>query len=268
MQDVVAYLFSDLITETTAKDDFEAHPFYFHPPVKSPVLQKRASTVPPEGKSQSIENLPCLRIPMNYIPRTPRGIIFGSDALCDVVISSNSVSQFHISITFDAQRRVVVQDLCSSHGTQVTYNDKGNGYRSGFTWVIQPTGYQVIELSNDIKFRIVLPQHPLSSKEFIEKADKFREGSDSPETLMEALQLHTKRTASVAGQLSRDPIYLKEQVGQGSYGVVYSLWDVSTGVTYARKEPSPRALRRGHYEYYEWEKEVKILKSLDHVSTH
>jgi hypothetical protein len=50
--------------------------------------------------------------------------------------------------------------------------------------------------------------------------------------------------------------------GHGAFAVVRRVWDVSTGIEYARKEP----LDKRRFDRKAWEKEADIINQISHVS--
>jgi hypothetical protein len=178
------------------------------------------------------------------------------------------VSQKHFSITFDAQRRVIVRDS-SKHGTGVSYDGQAqNEIRDHFTWIIFP-GFKTIEVSipsADISFKIKLGKHENRDEEFFANVDKVfppsvRMGEGGLATPMQRLVMSSQNrsVASSEAATPRDgPIYLRhERVGKGAFGKVYRLTNVSTGEPYAGKS----------FEYFDCEREVDIMRAIEHVRT-
>ncbi|EEU47588.1 uncharacterized protein NECHADRAFT_78163 [Fusarium vanettenii 77-13-4] len=182
----------------------------------------------------TIESLPCAEIRFSNIPRTGRGIIIGSHPDCDIVVLKRGISSRHISITFDEQKRLIVKDWGSLIGTQVTYDGQGAGKRSKFQWIIggpeipRNTDDLILEIRNDISFRIVISQHEIYCPEYIEKVDRFCHGTASPEELLDDLNLISRPMTMAptgANTPGRDDIYLGNKLGEGSFGVVTHLWN-------------------------------------------
>jgi len=55
-------------------------------------------------------------------------------------------------------------------------------------------------------------------------------------------------------------VSLRNKIGRGSYGVVYRVWNVSTGEEYALKKPADRS-----FKVAAWEREILIMKRIKHV---
>ncbi|KAM3549397.1 hypothetical protein ARSEF4850_008877 [Beauveria asiatica] len=63
---------------------------------------ERESTEPPENQGAStLDYLPYLEITFSDIPRTNRGLMFGSNPNCDVVLDDEGISNVHFSLAFD-----------------------------------------------------------------------------------------------------------------------------------------------------------------------
>jgi hypothetical protein len=60
---------------------------------------------------------------------------------------------------------------------------------------------------------------------------------------------------------------VKVRLGEGAFGVVSRVWDVSTGYAYALKEPSDKAIRTGMVDFKAWQKEAENLSRISHVSS-
>ncbi|KAL6361270.1 hypothetical protein LRP88_04736 [Fusarium phalaenopsidis] len=132
------------------------------------------------------------------------------------------------------QKRLIVKDWGSLIGTQVAYDNQGAGKRSKFQWIIggpeipRNTYNLILEIRNDVSFRIVVSQHDVSCPEYIEKVDRFCRGTASPEELLDDLDLISRpiTMASIgANTPGTDDIYLKKKLGEGSFGAVTHLWN-------------------------------------------
>jgi hypothetical protein len=177
------------------------------------------------------------------------------------------VGKKHFSITFDAQRRVILRDA-SKYGTTVSYDGAGNELRSHFTWIIFPD-FETIEVSiprADISFEIKLGKHKDCEDEFSANVDKVfppsvRMGEGGLATPM--LQLHMPSgngsvVSSGTTTLGRGPIYLRhERIGKGTFGRVYRMTDVSTGKPYAGK----------YIDDFDCTREVTVMSEVKHVRT-
>jgi serine/threonine protein kinase len=68
----------------------------------------------------------------------------------------------------------------------------------------------------------------------------------------------TSVTASGSATPRRGPIYLQhERIGKGSFGRVYRVTDVSTGIDYAGK----------YIDHSDCRREVAVMREVDHVRT-
>ncbi|KAH0438167.1 camk family protein kinase protein [Colletotrichum camelliae] len=152
----------------------EGNPRYMPPQLPQPSRirpthcdrRKRQSTEPLQNSGASaLDYLPSLAARFGEIPRTDKGLIFGSNPNCDVVLRAQGVSNIYFSLTFDVFNRPVIQDLNSLRGTEVTYNEKGKGVRRDFRWIVgghhipQEKKSIIITVPNAVSFQIVILPH-------------------------------------------------------------------------------------------------------------
>ncbi len=63
------------------------------------------------------------------------------------------------------------------------------------------------------------------------------------------------------------PVLHRERIGNGSYGVVIHVWNISTREEYVVKRPLAKLIRSHKFSKRMWEKEAEIMSSVSHVST-
>ena len=223
-----------------------------------------------------------LKLSFSKLPKNVNhGFVFGWGPDCDIQLVDRknlqpgdrdkvkNVSQRHFSITFDAQRGVILRDT-STNGTTVSYDAQAKDeIRSYFTWIIFP-GFKTIEASipsAELSFKIQLGSHDSCEAQFFANVDAVLPQRLRTEDSMLAspiMQLNmrsrdTSVAASGAGTPRHGPIYLlRKQIGKGTFGKVYTVIDVSTGNQYAGKS---------FFEQdYKLDREVAIMKEVKHVS--
>lgn len=262
---------NDLATAAIQKSRFSVNP----PPAPSPTNIPSATTwftifsddpTPPSGT-------PYIQISLERAPTTPLGITFGSDSLCDVVLTGyKGVSRHHCSITFDSKGRLIVRDLDSKSGTQVTYDGEGQGYRQGFHWIVGEGGgankKTVIHIGPKLSFLVeVQNAGDTSNPSYLQKVERFRAGNSAglqATTLLDAgLHVEARLASETIPPLS--PIYLSKPLGQGSSGRAMYQWNVSTGEEIVIKEPI-HGLFMDDARIEEWKREAKAMERLRHVS--
>lgn len=162
----------------------------------------------------------------------------------------------------------------STNGTEITYDIRGAGKRRNFVWVIggdrvtQRTQQIVITITEDLRFRVVVPKHDITSSHYIDKVKQFLKGTADPVKMLTELKVQSQGgTARQTGAHTptNEPIILKTKIGEGTFGVVSHLWDVSTAAQYALKEPTAAALKYRQI-VLEWKEEARLMGKVSHVS--
>ena len=238
--------------------------------------RNRQPTQEPEDHGDKLGNKACLELRFSHGPQTRHGFVLGTDPFSDIVLLNvPGISFHHLTITFDLHNRPIVQDLGSLHGTEVTYGNEGKGVRSDFVWIVgghrvpQKKESIVIKIHKDFKFLMVVYYHEITSPQYIDNVNRFRQGATDAVRLVDRLDLRSRpHTEYVSGAHTpgSGPIHLKKKVGEGAFGVVTHCWDVSTGVEYALKEPSEKAIKRNRVDVNAWKKEARIMRQISHVS--
>ncbi|KAJ4286018.1 hypothetical protein N0V88_008133 [Collariella sp. IMI 366227] len=235
---------------------------------------------------------PGLRLGFDDERKSSLGILIGTSPKCDIVLpkrdSLSGISPYHCTITFDEQGRLILKDLQNPEdqrrrkrgrtafmpGTAVTYNGKGGQKRCAFTWILGDHEFTadnqpiVIALHDNLKFQIVVAPQDIHSSSYKENVARFLSG---PSVCVDDLSLgqlglwSMSSTAEQSGAQSpsemqppsKDAILLDGgELGRGGFAVVIRVWNVSTGLEYASKEP----LKKRHWEYLE--REINVLKGI------
>ena len=218
----------------------------------------------------SLDYRPCLKLTFNDGPKTHYGIVSGSDPDCDfVLLETVGVSYHHLAFGFDDDYYFYVQDLGSTCGTMVKYGNKHQGRRRWGKCIIgghdflEDAGPIVVGVTQFLQFLVVVPVRNTKSPEYRAKVDKFRQGTAGTEDLFSGLKLKsrtaTRRPSGTHSPLTGDVI-LSEKLGQGSFGVVWHVWNATTGKEYALKEPKDK------YDQSRWRLEAEIMRRISHVS--
>ncbi|KAL1858358.1 hypothetical protein VTK73DRAFT_7839 [Phialemonium thermophilum] len=257
----------------------EANETRYVPPrrIKQPMVGRTESDpTPPESPSETVQDCfdgGCLELRFSHGPQTPYGFVFGSHPNCDVVLP-HYTSSHHFALTFDEQGRLIVKDLGSLNGTEVTYNGQGRGKRRDFVWIVGGHSFLhnekriLITLSRDFSLQIVAAYHNITSPEYIDHVKRFRLGAADADNLLGRLDLRSRLQTGVASgarALGSDAITLQEVLGEGSFGVVRRFWNVSTAAECAVKQPSENAIRMGRVSIHEWKQEARIMAQISHA---
>ncbi|KAI3532307.1 hypothetical protein CABS02_13892 [Colletotrichum abscissum] len=282
MDPCVAYLFPHDDHYKRASQAIEASPRYMPPRLTQPSRTRRSrrdrhereSTEPPQdSESSTLDFLPCLAIGFSDIPRTDKGIVFGSNPNCDVILDSQGVSNVHFSLTFDQYYRPIIRDLGSLVGTEVTYDRDGQGIRRQFQWIIyghdipQRKESIVVTIPRIMSFRVIVPFHNIESPEYILAVDIFKQGKEMTDELFGDLGVDYPETRAVTGAHTpgAGEIYLRERLGEGGYGTVTHLWNVSSGREHVEKAPPAKAIRRRNYSEKAWRREARLMSQVSHL---
>lgn len=221
---------------------------------------------------------PCMELRFSDTPRSSHGIVFGRDPDSDIPLPNfPCISHHHFTLTFDDQNRLIVKDWSSLVGTQVTYNNEGEGLRSGFQWIIVGRNSFAadrriivsIPYRPAVQLHIVPGQHDTESSAYIDKVQRFREGSATAEDLFRGLDMPNRPETQMPTGVQTPgagPIYLRKKLGEGAFAVVTHCWDVSTAHEFAIKEPSAKAIKHRRVKVDSWRNEAHIMGLISHVS--
>ncbi|KAJ4321053.1 hypothetical protein N0V84_005520 [Fusarium piperis] len=115
-------------------------------------------------------------------------------------------------------------------------------------------------------FQIVVERHDLQSPAYVSAVAQFKQGATTTESLLEDLGLSNPPTGPHTGTNSpgTEEINLKKMLGEGSFGVVNYLWNVSTGEERVMKTPSPRAIQNNQVDHDAWKREAYIMGLVEH----
>ncbi|KAL7917965.1 kinase-like protein [Trichoderma austrokoningii] len=226
----------------------------------------------PEEPEPEQDNRARLELRFSHGPKTPLGFIFGRDKGCDIVLpNSRGASSHHFALTFDELYRPIVRDIGTLTGTQVTYNNDGEGWRRNFNWIVggnkNPRDRTpiVVHVNKHLKFHLVLSHHDTTSQLYMDNVERFRRGTADGEDLFNRLKLPVDTECATGTQTPGiGAIFLKKTLGEGSFGVVTHFWDVSTAKEFALKQPPDALIKRKEVDVLEWAKEAEIMDRINH----
>ncbi|KAA6406991.1 MAG: serine threonine kinase [Lasallia pustulata] len=226
----------------------------------------------PETEADKEDSSHRIQLTFTQRPKNIReGYVFGSDPrVYDILLGNrgcNRLSNWHFCITFDEQKRVVLRDF-SRWGTSVSYDGQArNQIRHHFTWIInfndEKVDFKTIEVRiagrDPLTFEIKLAEHKTCKDEYGLRLNSYLEESRTALPLFNMLRIYSQETTAAPTQpLSpgQHPIYVKsEEVGQGEFGRVYRVKDVSTGLSFA-----------GKTFLSDCQREVEIMRGVSHLS--
>ncbi|KIE00463.1 CAMK family protein kinase, partial [Metarhizium majus ARSEF 297] len=231
VKDLIARVYPVSDMHGRAKEAITTSQYYVPPPLSDEQPKKvqcgredREATTPPEdvdATASEYDGRPFIEIRFSKIPRSSHGVF-------------------------------IVKDLGSLIGTEVTYDTKGTGTRRNFTWIIggnekaHQQGKIIIKIHKTVQFEIVDLEHDIDSQSYIDNVERFCQGSATAEGLLDDLTIPLRpdtQFATGAHTPGEGPIYLREMIGQGGFGVVTYYWDVSTGHEIVVKRPRDDMVR-------------------------
>lgn len=155
----------------------------------------------------------------------------------------------------------------------MTYGSEDRGWRQHFRWIL--AGHtalgkdpRIIIHLPSVSFQVVVCPHDTASSLYAGNVRRFCQGIASVEVLLDEVDIDRPATEPASGArspLGVGPIKLKTKLGEGTFGVVWHVWDVSTGEEHALKEPSEKAIIGGRVNVNKWREEARILGRMQHV---
>lgn len=225
-----------------------------------------------------LENTDCLVVRFSHGARTNIGVVGGCAGNADLTFQDiPGVSKFHLAFTFEDKTNMpIARDLGSTGGTKVTYNGEPGERLSDFDWpLVGPSiangKHPILNITDFIQFKVIVPRRDFTSPDYIEKVKQFRVGTEDPENLFASLiirslqgtRLPTGQQTPSTGARSRQILY-KEELGEGAFGVVTYVWNVTTREEYVVKSPLQKLMKTGQVNKNSWRKEAKIMGSISH----
>lgn len=216
-------------------------------------------------------NGPCLWLRFSRGSKSRMGIVAGCNPNSDIVLPPRrGISWYHFAIQFDQNYNLVIADMDSTCGTTVTYDSHNPGPRVSAKWIIGGNPYlsavsKITVRASGARFLVKIPRrNPLSSA-YRAQVDCFRQSASLNPNFAD-LQLSRSRpdTRRPTGSHTptTNPIRIKHELGRGSFGVVYKVWDATTGQLWAEKNALGESFSRS-----DWKREIDIIRGLNHVST-
>ncbi|KAI4287428.1 MAG: hypothetical protein L6R35_003312 [Caloplaca aegaea] len=248
-----------------------------------PEQSSRESTASVE-EAPDPDSFPKIQLTFDNKPKAGPEFVIGRDSnSCDIVLPNlPNISRRHCLLTFDGQRRLILQDT-SAYGTSVAYDGQGGQKRRTlvthdhrgkeifhhFTWILSgadvPDHAKPIQIAiADIKFQIKISKHETHPDQYIKNVDRFLQREDELPIGGLGLQSITstaEQSEAFTPRLQLQvPIYIDQAtLGTGYSSVVRRVWNVSTGFSYASKQ----IINMGESE---WRREVEILRRVSQLS--
>ncbi|KAH6620869.1 kinase-like domain-containing protein [Chaetomium sp. MPI-SDFR-AT-0129] len=239
----------------------------------------------PYSDDEKLAMLPFLELRFSKLPRAPGGLVFGTDGVkSDVQLPQvGRASGRQFSITFkndfpDGRYRLVVHDLGSTFGTEVSYDgniDKSKEkkkFRRIFDWLVSGNEYPQrdkaiiqIQINEFLTFRIVPVHRDVTSPTYTRNVERFLRGAPASDTFLNALRLQSG-PQTVATSTAQTPftgpilLPMDSKSSNGTFGLVTRVWNASTGEEYACKRPVS-----SKFNVADWKREVETLERFQHA---
>ena len=282
--DIFAYLYPGIVTQgshaaTIAIDYTANRGRYIEPrrqrsPLASPQphstdsddRSERAGTEVPE-EHNILDYSACLRLSLSDVPKGTLGLEAGWSSSADIRLPKiTGVSRRHFYLTFNDDYCLIVKDVGTTAGTSVIYGTEDEGPRTNFEWIIagdeflQDRSPIILKVTQDLQFQIVVEPFDRNSAAFKAKVDRFRAGSGTGGTDNDSTIPPSTKARSKA--LETGHIFLSKKIGQGSFAVVYRMWNVSTREQFALKVPLKKLTKS---DIEKWKMEALLLHRVSHV---
>lgn len=243
----------------------------------APSDDARDTTEQPEVRDELLDS-PRLGLKFSDGAKTEHGLVMGWAPDCDIVLpKKKGISRYHSSLTFDKKNRLIVRDLGSLWGTSIIYDGEVAERGFGIDWIIGGVEFVrdkklVLDIVEECQFRIVVPSQDHQSQQYLDKVKRFHQGrADTADLLaclrtrsLPATEAPTPTGTSRTSLKPSRPVLWTEKLGEGAYGIVTRVFNVSTGDEYVRKEPKNKS--ESGYNLKNWKREADIMSCVQHVS--
>ena len=221
--------------------------------------------------SHAKDSEPEIRLSFSRPPKNiSKGWVFGSDQnVCDVYCGEPEMVPFYnigrqtFSITINKLGYVILKHLRDTNWTQVKYGMQKAGERQEFVWFMFPIDEEIIvTTANLLKFSVIVTKPRNQTALYKTLWTKFIKDIEDSMPSIPPLSVDSGTTTADTSLLSKRkprPFYyirIDRLLGAGSFGLVFHVVDVSTGIEYAGKR---------FYGGYN-SSEPRILALQDHVS--
>lgn len=212
-----------------------------------------------------------IRLTLDKYPKElTQGYVFGKDKrFCDIYCGewSNAfnISGRTFSIAVNKKGQVVLKYLTPKSIISVQYGNQEPGVRAKSTWILFRGCKDdiLVKAAKNLEFRVIVPEHYTFGEDYKNACCEYVTNVESAVAAMPNLTMDSQPVTADPSRIltpntKRFYYRCKEQeLGRGTYGKVYLVYDASTGEEYAGKEFHSDQVNYG---------EGHILAQQDHVS--
>ncbi|EJT79579.1 hypothetical protein GGTG_04664 [Gaeumannomyces tritici R3-111a-1] len=143
-----------------------------HSSIVTPRHEREGTELPEEYGL--LENTDCLVLRFSHGARTSIGVVGGRAGHVDLVFQNipGRQARSHLAFTLDETNMPIARNLGSTGGTKVTYNGE-----PGERLIAKGTHTPILNITDLLQFKVIVPHRDFASPGYIEKVDKFRLGT-------------------------------------------------------------------------------------------
>ena len=224
-----------------------------------------------ENEASKGDSEPELRLKLEDLPKdVAEGFVFGrTKPVCDIYCGALSrgfnISGRAFSIAINKECQMVLKYLTDKSEISVQYGHQDPGVRRVFTWILF-NGCKndiIVKVAEQLQFCVIVPELKTHTVQYREACREYATNVESAVAAIPVLCLDSQPVTHDPSHLhtaNARPFYYRsvgEELGSGSSGRVYVVYDASTGEKYAGKE-----FHGGQVDHYE----CQTLAKQNHVS--
>lgn len=251
--------------------------FYVHPsfqgfePREAPSREATPFSDDIDAQDKRADSESEIRLTLNRYPKElTQGYVFGKDKrFCDIYCGEWSrafnISGQTFSIAVNKKGQVVLKYLTPKSVISVQYGNQEPGVRAKSTWILFRSCKNgiIVNVAERLEFRVIVPKHDTFGEDYKNACCEYVTNVESAVAAMPNLTMDSQPVTADPSRMqtpNTNRFYYRckeREIGRGTYGKVYLVYDASTGEEYAGKEFHSDQVNYG---------EGQILAQQDHVS--